>query len=85
MRGRQVPPPELVLRDHDVEEWRRQAISRYGPEMTHKDGSRDDYVQLALVMCKKPAAEQAAILAKEGKRKRPSLNRHIFEGFCPFL
>jgi hypothetical protein len=79
------PPPKLELRDHDVEAWRQQAIARYGPEKTNRDGSKDDYVQLALVMCKTPAAQQAAILAKEGKRKRPSLNRHIFEGFCPFL
>jgi hypothetical protein len=79
------PPPKLELRDHDAEAWRQQAIARYGPEKTNRDGSKDDYVQLALVMCKTPAAQQAAILAKEGKRKRPSLNRHIFEGFCPFL
>ena len=72
-------PPALDFGDFDVEAWRREAIKRFGPEQTHDDGSKDDYVGLALSICKYKE-ENPSIRYEEG-----SDQEFILETFCPYV
>lgn len=72
-------PPSLDSGNFDAEAWRREAIKRFGPEQTYPDGSKDDYVQLALSICKYKE-ENPSITYEEG-----SDQQYIIETFCPYV
>jgi len=72
-------PPSLDFGDFDVEAWRSEAIKRFGPEQTYPDGSKDDYVRLALSICKYKE-ENPSIRYEEG-----SDQQFILETFCPYV
>jgi hypothetical protein len=76
------PPPKLVVGNLDLEAWRRQTIRRFGPEREYKDGSKEEYVQLALELCKDDASQARAGL---GDQCAGSIQEHIAETFCPHL
>lgn len=73
------PPPSLDFGDFDAEAWRREAIKRFGPEQTFSDGSKDDYVRLALSICKYEE-ENPSMTYEEG-----SDQQWILETFCPYV
>jgi hypothetical protein len=72
-------PPTLQLNNFDVEAWRREAIQKFGPEKTYSDGSKDDYVKLALSICKYKAADPS-VTYDDG-----SLQQYIIDTFCPHV
>lgn len=78
-------PASLELKDFDVEAWRSEAIERFGPEKTYDDGSKGDYVRLALSICKLNGAEEAAMRANLGARYEGSLQQFIVNTFCPHV
>lgn len=67
----------------DVEAWRTEAVARFGPEETHSDGSKDDYVQLARMICIQPASERSAMQGNLGANYEGSVQQFIIEEFCP--
>ena len=67
----------------DVEEWRAQAIERFGPEETFDDGSKDDYVFVARQVCDQSDEERATMLENLGSRYDGSLQQFIIDEFCP--
>ena len=77
-------PASLELADLDVEAWRSEAIERFGPEMTFDDGSKLDYVRLALSICKKGDAEVAAMEANLGAEYEGSFQQFVIDTFCPY-
>jgi hypothetical protein len=77
-------PPSLELGKLDVEAWRREAIQKFGAEETYSDGSKDDYVQLALSICDLSASERENMLTNLGADYEGSLQQFIIETFCPY-
>lgn len=78
-------PPSLDLRNFDIEAWRRKAIERFGPEQTYSDGSNDDYVRLALSICKQSAAEREIMQTNLGADYEGSFQQFVIETFCPYV
>lgn len=72
-------PPSLDLGNFDFEAWRREAIEKFGPEQTFDDGTKDDYVRLALSLCKYKKANPS-ITYEEG-----SDQQWIIDTFCPYV
>ena len=67
----------------DMESWRQEAIDRFGPEETHPDGSKDDYVQLARTICDQSDSDRSTMRSNLGARYEGSLQQFIIEEFCP--
>jgi hypothetical protein len=82
--ARQVGGPALLeLNDLDVEAWRSEAISRFGPEQTFDDGSKEDYVRLAVYLCKQGDAWVAPMRASAGYEG--SFQQFVIDTFCPHV
>ena len=77
-------PSSLDLGNFDTEEWRRKAIEKFGPERTNSDGSKDDYVRLALSICKQSSTEREAMLTNLGAGYEGSFQQFAIETFCPY-
>jgi len=77
-------PPSLELGNFDTEEWRRRAIEKFGPEQTYSDGSKDDYVRLALSICKQSDAERQTMRTNLGADYEGSFQQFVIETFCPY-
>lgn len=78
-------PHPLDLGNFETEEWRRKAIEKFGPEETHSDGSKDDYVRLALSICKETNAERETMQTNLGPDYEGSLQQFVIETFCPYV
>jgi hypothetical protein len=78
-------PPPLDLGNFDTEQWRRKAIEEFGPEETYGDGSKDDYVRLALSICKQTNAERETMLTNLGAGYEGSFQQFVIETFCPYV
>lgn len=78
-------PPSLDLGTFDTEEWRRKAIEKFGPEQTFSDGSKDDYVRLALSICEQSNAERETMLTNLGADYEGSFQQFVIETLCPYL
>ena len=76
------PPPSLEIEGLDIEAWRRTTARRFGPERTNSDGSQDDYVRLALGLCKE---DQSQLRSRMGRSYEGSLQQHVASTFCPHL
>ena len=72
-------PPSLDLGGFDYETWRQEAIKKFGPEQTYSDGSKDDYVRIALEVCKYKAANPSVAY------DAGSFSEFIVETFCPHV
>lgn len=73
-------PPALDFGNNfDTEEWRRKTIEKFGEEQAYDDGSKDDYVRLALSICKYKK-ENPSMIYDEG-----SLQKYILDTFCPYV
>lgn len=79
------PPPSLNSGAFDVESWRREAIEKFGPEETFSDGSKEDYVRLALIICKQSNAERETMRINLGSDYEGSFEQFIIESFCPYV
>lgn len=77
-------PPSLDLGNFDTEEWRRRAIEKFGPEETYSDGSKDDYVRIALSICKQSNAERETMRTNLGSDYEGSFQQFVIETFCPY-
>jgi hypothetical protein len=78
-------PPSLDMGSFDTEAWRRKAIEKFGPEQTYSDGSKDDYVRLALSICKQSDAERETMRTNLGADYEGSLQQYVIETFCPYV
>jgi hypothetical protein len=78
-------PPSLEAGSLDVEAWRRKAIEKFGPEQTHSDGSKDDYVRLAVGICKLSNTERASMKTNLGATYEGSIQQFTIETFCPYV
>jgi len=78
-------PPSLDFGNFDVEAWRRKAIEKFGPEQTFSDGSKEDYVRLALSICMQTNAERETMLTNLGADYEGSLQQFVNETFCPYV
>jgi hypothetical protein len=78
-------PPALDLGNFDTEEWRRRAIEKFGPEETYSDGSKDDYVRIALSICKQSNAERETMRTNLGADYEGSFQQFVVETFCPYV
>ncbi len=67
----------------DLEAWRAEAIERFGPEEVYDDGSKDDYVDLAYMICDQTGEERANMLDNLGDDYEGSRTQFILEEFCP--
>lgn len=73
-------PPSLNLGNNfDTEEWRRKTIEKFGEEQAYDDGSKDDYVRLALSICKYKK-DNPSMIYDEG-----SLQKYILDTFCTYV
>jgi hypothetical protein len=77
--------PPLDLGNFDTDEWRRRAIEKFGPEETYSDGSKDDYVRLALSICNQTNAERETMLTNLGADYEGSFQQFVIETFCPYV
>lgn len=77
--------PSLDLGAFDTEEWRQKAIERFGPEHTFSDGSKDDYVRLALSICEQSNTERETMLTNLGADYEGSFQQFVIETFCPYV
>jgi hypothetical protein len=77
-------PPALDLGNFDAEEWRRKAIEKFGPEETYSDGSKDDYVRIALSICNQSTAERETMKTNLGADYEGSFQQFVVETFCPY-
>lgn len=78
-------PAVLNLSNFDVEAWRLEAIEKFGPEQTNPDGSKDDYVRLALSICGQRNAERETMLTNLGADYEGSFQQFVIETFCPYV
>lgn len=72
-------PPSLNLGDFDAEAWRRETIEKYGPEQTYDDGSKQDYVRLALSICEYKESHPSMVYEAD------SFQQYILDTFCPYV
>lgn len=77
-------PASLELGNFNVEAWRQEAIKKFGSEKTFSDGSKDDYVRLALSICKQSSSERETMLTNLGADYEGSFQQFVIETFCPF-
>lgn len=78
-------PSSLDTGNFDTEEWRRKAIEKFGPEQTYNDGSKDDYVRLALSICKQSPADRETMRTNLGADYEGSFQQFAIETFCPYV
>jgi len=78
-------PSSLDTGNFDTEEWRQQAMKKFGPEQTYSDGSKDDYVRLALSICKQSNAERETMRTNLGSDYEGSFQQFVIETFCPYV
>lgn len=76
------PSPLLTIAGLDLDAWRRTTAKQFGSEQTHSDGSKDDYIRLALSLCKE---DQSKLKTRLGRVYEGSLQEHIAGTFCPYL
>ena len=76
-------PPVVDAGDFDVEAWRAEAIERFGPEETFDDGSKEDYVEIAFLICDQSASDRARMMENLGADYDGSFQQFIIESFCP--
>lgn len=78
-------PASIESGNFDTEEWRRKAIEQFGPEQTFSDGSKEDYVRLALSICKQSQSERETMLTNLGADYEGSFQQFVIETFCPYV
>lgn len=77
-------PATLDMNGVDPEAWRSEAIRRFGPEETFDDGSKEDYVELALMICNQTDGERATMRANLGAEYEGSFQKFMLDTFCPY-
>jgi hypothetical protein len=82
------PPPEPIINGFDAEAWRQVTINELGEQQINADGSVDDYVKFALIICGRPADADARGLqdspgADTSGVLSPAFGRYVHETFCP--
>ena len=76
-------PPEIDLGEFNVEAWRAEAIERFGPEEVFDDGSKDDHVKLAFLICDQSAGARNEMKGNLGADYAGSFQEFIITEFCP--
>ncbi len=78
-------PPSLDLGGFDYETWRQEAIQKFGAEQTYSDGSKQDYVYIALTICRESSTDRETMIANLGANYQGSLQQFIIDTFCPHV
>jgi hypothetical protein len=71
-------PPPLDFGNFNAEEWRQKTIEKFGSEQTFDDGSKQDYVQLALSICKYKESHPSMVY------ETGSFQQYVLDTFCPY-
>lgn len=77
-------PPSLDFGKFDVEAWRSEAVKKFGPEKTFADGSKNDYVRIALSICNQSSTDRQTMLNNLGAGYEGSFQQFAIETFCPY-
>lgn len=84
-KNESVPSTTALAAGFDTEAWRAEAIERFGPEKTHTDGSKSDYVDLAVTLCEQTPSERKTMLDNLGAKYPGSFQEFVHTDFCPNL
>lgn len=78
-------PSSLDFGSFDHETWRQEAVRRFGPETVYDDGSKTDYVRIALSICGQSSSERETMRTNLGADYEGSFQQFIIETFCPYV
>ena len=78
-------PPTIQLGDIDSEEWRRRAIEKFGQEEVYDDGSKEDYIRIALIVCELYQKDGESMIINMGADYNDSFEKFAIETFCPYV